>query len=154
MEAIVGGSYNGGTFAETKPECWGEVVDDDEPAAGVGVADDTASNPRDGGDKLVDEDKPVKELVDPDEDPNIPHDSAGKFTSEEVLNTRETTGVGATTGLEAFREASKDTQLTKLLDVEVMEAVNDARAVEAEVGGAEVSSPDETINEDDTGTLP
>ena len=38
MEAIVGDSCNDGTFAETKPECWGEVVDDDEPAANIGVA--------------------------------------------------------------------------------------------------------------------
>ena len=55
MEAKVVGSCDGGTFAETEAECWGKFFDDDDPAADVDVADDTANNPRDDGYKLIDE---------------------------------------------------------------------------------------------------
>ena len=55
VEVIVGGSYNGGEFADTKPEFKGEVVNGDEQSADVDITDDIASTPRDGGNNLIDE---------------------------------------------------------------------------------------------------
>ena len=52
MAASIGGSCNGGMFAEAKPEYWGEVVGDDVMAADVEVTDDVANNTGDDGNKL------------------------------------------------------------------------------------------------------
>ena len=96
----------------------------------------------------------MEETVDPDKYPKFLHDSAGRFTTEEVLDTHKNTGVGVTTGLKDLRETSKDSQLTKLFVVEVVEEVDDGRKVEAKVKGAGLSSLGATVYEYDTGNRP
>ena len=52
----------------------------------------------------------MEELLDPDEDTNNPHDSIKKYIIQEVLNIRECTCVGVTTGLGVLRDAINGTQ--------------------------------------------
>ncbi|CAI5743201.1 unnamed protein product [Hyaloperonospora brassicae] len=86
VESIVGGSCYGETFAESKPEYWGEVVGDDELAADLDFTDDGVNTTGYDGEKINDEEKLMKGRRGSGEDPDAPHDSAGIYIKEEVLD--------------------------------------------------------------------
>ena len=123
----------------------GEVVGDYELVADVDVTDDVVNTTGDDGDKLSDEGKPVEDCMGSAEDLDTP---------TTALNTRGNPGVGVTSGLEVLLETNDDTLQTTSFVFEVVSTVDDACAVEAEVGGDEVFSLDTTVIEDDSGNNP